>query len=238
NRDGRPDYAGFDAAQRGPHCVAARPVPRRLMQNTRNPWTTLTTRVVYDNAWIRVEEHEVINPSGGRNRYGKVCFKNLAVGIIALDAHDHIYLVGQHRYTLDEYSWELPMGGAPRGEAPRDAAERELREETGLTARRWRELMKVHTSNSVTDEVGVVYVAEDLSEGEQELEETEDLAVKRLPFAEAYRWAVEGRITDAISLAGIFRLAAERGMSGLSPEPGSERHGTGRQDGTAADERA
>ncbi|HEX5420260.1 MAG TPA: NUDIX hydrolase [Gammaproteobacteria bacterium] len=192
------------------------------MQDSRKPWTTLSTRVVYDNPWIRVEEHEVINPSGGRNCYGKVCFKNLAVGIIALDAHDRIYLVGQHRYTLDEYSWELPMGGAPRAEAPRDAAERELREETGLTARRWRELMKVHTSNSVTDEVGIVYVAEDLSEGQQDLEETEDLAVKRLPFDEAHRWAVEGRITDAISLAGIFRLAAERGMSGPSPGPRDE----------------
>jgi 8-oxo-dGTP pyrophosphatase MutT (NUDIX family) len=199
------------------------------MQNSRNPWTTLTTRVVYDNPWIRVEEHEVINPSGGRNRYGKVCFKNLAVGIIALDARDHIYLVGQHRYTLDEYTWELPMGGAPQGEAPRDAAERELREETGLTARRWRELMKVHTSNSITDEVGLVYVAEDLSEGEQDLEETEQLAVKRLPFEEAYRWAVEGRITDAISLAGIFRLAAERGMRARPAGAGADRPDTAEQ---------
>jgi 8-oxo-dGTP pyrophosphatase MutT (NUDIX family) len=180
----------------------------------RSPWKTLSSRVVYDNPWIRVEEHEVINPSGGRNQYGKVCFKNRAVAIVALDADDNLYLVGQHRYPLAEYSWELPMGGAPADESPRTAAERELREETGLTAERWRELMTVHTSNSITDEAGVVYVAEELVLGEQDLEETEDLTVKVLPFDEAYRWALAGRITDAISLAAIFRLAAERGGAG------------------------
>ena len=181
------------------------------MHIERNPWTTLSSRIVYDNPWIRVEEHEVVNPSGGRNQYGKVCFKNRAVAVIALDADGNVHLVGQHRYTLGEYSWELPMGGAPLEEDPRAAAARELREETGLTARRWRELMRLHTSNSITDEVGFVYVAEELTAGEQDLEETEDLEVKVLPFAEAYRWALDGRITDAISVAGLLRLAAERG---------------------------
>ncbi|HEX7079817.1 MAG TPA: NUDIX hydrolase [Gammaproteobacteria bacterium] len=180
------------------------------MRNERNPWTMLSSRVVYDNPWIRVEEHRVINPSGGRSLYGKVCFKNRAVAVLALDAEDNLYLVGQHRYTLGQYSWELPMGGAPLDEDPRAAAERELREETGLAAKRWRELMQVHPSNSVTDELGFVYVAEELTPGEQALEETEELAVKALPFAEACRWVLDGRITDAISAAGILRLALER----------------------------
>jgi ADP-ribose pyrophosphatase len=188
----------------------------------------LSSRVVYDNPWIRVEEHEVINPSGGRNQYGKVCFKNRAVAIAALDAKDNIYLVGQHRYTLSEYSWELPMGGASPEEGPRAAAERELREETGLAAARWRELMIVHTSNSVTDESGIVYVAEDLIAGEQAPEDTEDLTVKALPFQEAYLWALDGRITDAISLAAIFRLAAERSAGAAGPPTAGRRIRRGR----------
>ncbi|HEY8521459.1 MAG TPA: NUDIX hydrolase [Gammaproteobacteria bacterium] len=176
-----------------------------------NPWKTLSLRTVYDNPWIRVEEHQVVNPAGGLGQYGKVCFKNRAVAVAALDADSNIVLVGQHRYTLDEFSWELPMGGAPLREDPQAAAERELREETGLTARRWRLLMKLHTSNSITDEVGYAYLAEDLEHGERALEDTEsDLRMRILPFAEAVQWVLDGRITDAISVATILRLAVER----------------------------
>lgn len=182
------------------------------MDSERNPWTTLSSRTVYENPWMRVEEHEVVNPSGGCNIYGKVCFKNRAVAVIALDEGDNVYLVGQHRYTLDEYSWELPMGGAALDEDPLAAAARELKEETGLRARRWRELMMLHPSNSITDEVGYVFVAEELTAGEQSPEETEALEVERVPFAEACRRVLEGRITDAISVAALLRLAADRGL--------------------------
>lgn len=185
------------------------------MADSRRAWQTLATRTVYDNPWIRVEEHQVINPSGGENLYGKVCFKNRAVAVLALDAEGRIHLVGQHRYTLDEYSWELPMGGAPPEEDPLRAAQRELREETGLTAARWEALMHLHPSNSVTDETAVVYVARELSQGPTQFGETEDLTVRSLPLAEALRWVVTGRITDAVSVAGILRWWADsRGSRG------------------------
>jgi ADP-ribose pyrophosphatase len=174
----------------------------------RNPWKTLRSETVYDNPWIRVEDHRVVNPAGKQGQYGKVCFKNIAVGILALDADESLYLVGQYRYTLDAYSWELPMGGAPLGQDPLAAAQRELKEETGLTARQWREYMRVHPSNSVTDELGVVYLARGLTHGAREPEETEQLSVRALPFTEAVRWATTGRITDAISVAAILKLAA------------------------------
>lgn len=180
------------------------------LTSLKSSWQTLSLRTVYDNPWIRVEEHAVINPSGGESRYGKICFKNRAVGILALDHADNLCLVGQHRYTLGEYSWELPMGGAPMEEDLLAAAKRELREETGLVAERWEELMRLHTSNCVTDEVGVVYLASELTQGPPDLGETEDLQVQALPFAEALQWVLQGRITDAISVAAILRLAAER----------------------------
>lgn len=175
-----------------------------------SPWKKISGHAVYDNPWIRVEEHQVINPSGGQNLYGKVFYKNVAVAIVAMDDRDHTYIVGQHRYTLGEYSWELPMGGAPLNEDPLAAAKRELKEETGLQAKTWRELMRVHPSNSVTDERGVIFLAEGLTEGELELEETEDITVRRLPLTEALAMVDRGEITDAVSVAGLLLIARIR----------------------------
>jgi 8-oxo-dGTP pyrophosphatase MutT (NUDIX family) len=169
-------------------------------------WVTLATEIIYENPWIRLEEHQVINPGGGSSLYGKVCFKNRAVAIIAIDADNHLYLVGQQRYTLDAYSWELPMGGAPLGEEPLAAAQRELKEETGLTAEHWAQVMRLHTSNSITDEEGIVYIARGLTVGETQFEETEDLEIRRLPIEEAVNMALDGRITDAMCVAALLRL--------------------------------
>jgi 8-oxo-dGTP pyrophosphatase MutT (NUDIX family) len=159
---------------------------------------------------MAVREDRVINPGGGENLYGHVHFKNRAVAIVPIDDHDHTWLVGQERYTLDAYSWELPMGGAPLEEPPLAAAQRELKEETGLSAEHWSEVMSLHTSNSITDEVGIVYLAEGLTEGETEFEETEDLAVRRLPIDDAIAMALDGRITDAISVAALVAIGLRR----------------------------
>jgi 8-oxo-dGTP pyrophosphatase MutT (NUDIX family) len=169
-------------------------------------WKRLTSTTVYDNPWITVYEDQVVNPGGGRNLYGRIHFKNKAVAIIPLDDNGNTWLVGQDRYTLGHRSWEVPMGGAPTDEDPLEAARRELREETGLSAGRWTEIMRLHTSNSITDEVGLVYVAEDLTCGETEFEETEAIEIRKLPVSEAVDMAVRGEITDAISVAALLGL--------------------------------
>ncbi len=176
------------------------------METQQNPWQILESKVPYDNPWIRLTEHQVINPAGGRGIYGIVHFKNLAIGVVALDEAGNIYLVGQYRLAIDAFSWEIPEGGGPLGADPLESAKRELLEETGLTAGRWRPIIHMHLSNSVSDEAGIVYLAQDLHQGQAEPEETEQLSVKKIPFMEAYQMAKEHRITDSLSLAAIQKI--------------------------------
>ena len=174
-----------------------------------NRWKRLNSRTIYENDRMEVREDRVINPGGGEHDYGHVHFKGFAVAILPVDDHGNTWLVGQSRYTLDAYSWELPMGGAALDEEPLFAAQRELQEETGLTAKHWHELMHLHTSNSITDEAGIVYVATDLSEGDTAFEETEDITVRKMPIDDAVRMVLDGEITDAISVAGLLRYALQ-----------------------------
>jgi ADP-ribose pyrophosphatase len=178
----------------------------------KNPWIKQKGHLVFENPWIRLDEDEVINPGGGISHYGKVHFKNLAIAIIPMDEEGNTWLVGQWRYALGEYSWEIPMGGGPIGIDKLDSAKRELKEETGLSATKWTEILKMHTSNSVTDEVGYAYLAEGLTEGETEFEETEDLAIWKLPFAEAHAMVLDGRITDGLSMVAILKLGRILGI--------------------------
>lgn len=172
-------------------------------------WQKLSTKTVYDNPWMTVKEDAVINPAGGQNQYGHVHFKNRAVAIVPLDATNQLWLVGQTRYTLGAYSWELPMGGAPLSEPPLDAAKRELREETGLTAASWTEIMRLHPSNSITDEVGIAYLARDLTAGPTAHEDTEDITVKQCSLTESLAMIDRGEITDAISVATLLQVARQ-----------------------------
>ncbi|MCW8923225.1 MAG: NUDIX hydrolase [Gammaproteobacteria bacterium] len=171
-----------------------------------NSWQFQSSREIYDNPWFSLHEDEVVNPGGGISHYGKILFKNLAIGIIPLDEDNNTWLVGQYRYVLDDYSWEIPMGGGPLHIDPLESARRELKEETGLSASHWEEIMQLHTSNSVTNERGLVYLATGLTQGETEFEETEDLQLIRLPLEEAVERVLQGEITDAISVAGLLHL--------------------------------
>lgn len=170
-----------------------------------NPWKTLQSDVKYDNNWIRVTEHQVINPSGGKGIYGEVHFKNLAIGILPLDEDYNTWLVGQYRYPIKAYSWEIPEGGGPFHEAPLESARRELLEETGMSAQNWKEILRLHLSNSVSDELSIIYVATGLIQGIAMPEETEELVLKKLPFEEAYQMVLNAEITDSITVAAILK---------------------------------
>ncbi|MET4083284.1 ADP-ribose pyrophosphatase [Pedobacter sp. UYP30] len=171
----------------------------------KNPWQTLSSKKKYDNNWISLTEHQVVNPSGGNGIYGVVHFKNIAIGILPIDRDRNTWLVGQFRYATNTYSWEIPEGGGPFNEQPLESAKRELLEETGLSAKNYQEILRMHLSNSVSDELCIVYLARDLIEGIAMPEETEQLQIKKLPFEEVYKMVLNGEITDSVSVAAILK---------------------------------
>lgn len=177
-----------------------------------NPWKVKSSTEIYENAWIKVREDKVITPGGSDGIYGKVSFKNKAIGIIPLDTDGYTFLVGQYRYPLDEYCWEIPMGGGPVGEDILETAKRELKEETGFIAEKWEIISRIHTSNSVTDEEGFVFVAEGLTQAETEFEDTEDLTIIKVHLKDAIEMIMNNEITDAISIVGLLKLARLKGV--------------------------
>ena len=178
-----------------------------MPDENQNPWKLLSTSVVYDNPWIRVREDAVVHPNGEPGIYGVVHYKNIAVGVLAVE-DGHIYLVGQYRYPLERYSWEIPEGGCAEGENPLDAARRELEEETGLRAQAWRKLGEAYLSNSVSDERAIWYMATGLAQGERRPEASEQIEVRRIPIERALSMARSGEINDALSLLGLLHYHA------------------------------
>lgn len=170
-----------------------------------NPFTVLTSKPIYSNAWIDVVEHQVLTPRKTPGIYGTVSFKHRAVGVIPY-ADGYIWLVGQYRFPLKQYSWEIPEGGSPQGEDLVETARRELKEETGLEAKTFELITRMHLSNSVSDEYGEIFLARDITVGTPNPEDTEELSLQRISLEEAYRLVVDGTITDSLSVAGIFRL--------------------------------
>lgn len=171
-----------------------------------NPWKITSQKEIYSNPWIHLTEYQVINPSGKPGIYGKVHFKNIALGVIPLDDDLNTYLVGQYRFTIDQYTWEMPEGGGAHGVEPLESIKRELLEETGLKASHWTELQRIHLSNSVSDELGICYLARGLEQFDAQPEETEQLVVRKLPFEEVYQMVIGGHITDSLTVAAVLRI--------------------------------
>ncbi len=176
-----------------------------MIDEAKNPWKTLNSEVKYENPWIKITESKTINADGGDGIYGVVHYKNIAIGIIPLDENYNTWLVGQYRYPLEQYSWEICEGGGIIGQDVLTSAKRELLEELGIKANSWEKLFDMHLSNSVSDEKGIVYIARDLEYFEPEPEEGEVLQLKKLPFNEVYEMVMKGDITDSLSVAGVLK---------------------------------
>jgi len=171
-----------------------------------NPWKIIDQQIVYDNPWISLIHHNVVTPGGANGIYGKVHFKNIAIGIVAVDAQMDTYLVGQYRFPIEQYSWEIPEGGCPAGEDPLVAAQRELLEETGLKAMHWQLVGQAYLSNSVSDELSMFYLATGLTQHEAEPEETEQLLLRKVPLQAAFDMIDNGLITDGLAILALQRV--------------------------------
>ncbi|MEZ4739599.1 MAG: NUDIX hydrolase [Flavobacteriales bacterium] len=172
----------------------------------RGPWKTLSVEERYSTPWISVSHHEVLDPSGTPGIYGVVHFKNLAVGVIPLDDDLNTWIVGQYRYPIDTYSWEIPEGGGRRDRPALESAKRELREEVGIEAERWTTILEMDLSNSASDEVAILYVAQGLTFFEPEPDHNEELAMRKLPFEELYAMVTSGEVRDSLTVAAVLRV--------------------------------
>lgn len=171
----------------------------------RNPWQTLSDETAYESPWIKVTRHEVINPKGRPAVYSVVHFKNIALGIVTLDENYNTWIVGQYRYPIDQYSWEIPEGGGLPHIDPIESAKRELLEETGIKAEKWTKIQELHLSNSVSNEFGILYIAQNLTFHDSDPEESEELQVKKLPFKELYQMVLDGKMTDSLTVTAVLK---------------------------------
>lgn len=179
---------------------------KELIDPESNPWTVKETTTPYSNPWIEVKHHQVLNPAGNSGIYGVVHFKNLALGCVPVDEAGHTWLVGQFRFPLNKYTWEIPEGGGPLQADPLQSIQRELEEECGLIAKKWTLLQTMDLSNSATTEHAMLWLAQDLELGSAEPEETEQLQIKKLPLREAFEMVHSGEITDSLSVVALLKL--------------------------------
>ncbi|MEZ5893410.1 MAG: NUDIX hydrolase [Parvularculaceae bacterium] len=187
-------------------------------EKTVGPWRVLSERSIFDNPWIELVHHDVTHPDGSPGQYGVVKFRNIAIGVLPIDENGMVPLVGQHRFPLDRYSWELPEGGGKLGVLPLDSAKRELAEETGLAAEYWSELCAFDVSNSVTDERAICFLAWGLTQGAATPEPSEALTVKQVSFKDLLEMVMSGAITDSLTIV-MTLTACAKALRGELPEP-------------------
>jgi 8-oxo-dGTP pyrophosphatase MutT (NUDIX family) len=172
-----------------------------------DPWKILNQHLVHETPWIRIDHHDVITPTGTNGTYTTVDFKNWAIGIVPIDADGNTYIVGQYRFPLKEYSWEIPEGGGGKDATPLASAQRELLEETGISADNWEMIYEFNTSNSITNERAFVFLATGLSFGEAEPEETEELEVRKIPFTQLLDMVYNNEVKDSLTIIGALMAA-------------------------------
>lgn len=172
----------------------------------KNPWKTHTSELVYESPWISLTKHNVTNPGGNSGTYSVVHFKGFAIGVVALDENYNTWLVGQFRYPINQYTWEIPEGGGDLNVDPVESAKRELQEETGITAKKWTKIQEMHLSNSATDEFCALFVAQDLSFGEPHPDDNEQIEIKKIPFQQFYEMVLSGEITDSLSVTAALKV--------------------------------
>lgn len=189
----------------------------------RGPWRTVKEELRYETPWIAVNHHDIIDPSGRNGIYGVVHFKNLAIGIVPLDEEGNTWIVGQHRYPVDAYSWEIPEGGGRRDIPPLDSAKRELREETGIEALRWTEILRMDLSNSASDEHAIIYLAQDLSFHAPQPDHDEELAQRKLPFAELFGMVMRGEVLDSLTVAAVMKVRLLMSEGTIPTAPGLQK---------------
>lgn len=187
-----------------------------------DPFRVLDRTALYDSPWVRLREDRFEHRRGKLGRYAVCGFQRTGCGVLALDEQDRVVLVGQWRYPLELYSWEIPEGGGEASESPLAAIQRELREEAGLTASVWEPLAFFHNSNSSTDEEAYLFLARGLQDapGGSAAELDEELLLHREPFDQCVARVLSGELSDALTVVAILALQARRsGAPGaLAPE--------------------